>query len=58
MQQLQILSIVIVENAKGLIASIRFNDRSKDIDMAGDRKESIYRGIEGYVRKVTSNGVR
>lgn len=46
-----ILSIVIVQNDRGYIASLRFADSSKDADMASNSKYLLYEYIENYVVK-------
>ena len=49
-------SIVILKHGKlGYTASLRFKDKTKDVDISASNKKSIYKTIDYLVRKAGRN---
>lgn len=48
----KVQSIVIVRNSKGYVASLRFENRSYDADIASASKYLLYQRIESYVEAI------
>jgi len=46
-----LLSVVIVSNEGGSVATIRFKDNKKDKILSSTKHNNIYRMIEDYVQK-------
>lgn len=47
----ELVSAVIVRNKRGYIASLRFTDRRKDIDLSSHARHLLYRMIEDYFER-------